>query len=362
VGAEAGGGARAGEGPVAIADAVSGARPGAGEAGRHGGGPLTPDAGRPVAPPTPAQLAAAARAVAGVVPRAVLLPSPSLLPAGSPASGLLAAESLGRAGSFKLRGVVATLAALPAGQPVVACSSGNHGLALGVAAAGAGVPATVVVSARADPAKVAGIRATGCDLVLHGDTYDEAERHALALAERTGARFLSPYNDPLVIAGQATAGRELVEALGDDLTIVVPVGGGGLASGVALGAGRAVTVGVEAERSPALATAVRAGRITRFQPGETLADALAGNLEPGAVTFPLVRDHVSALVAVSEDEIAAAMRWLLAAHGLVAEGAGAVAVAAVRAGRVPVRTARCVAMVTGRNIERRRYASVIAAG
>src|SRR5258706_2927872 len=122
-------------------------------------------------------------------------------------------------------------------------------------------------------------------------------------------------------------GRELVAGLGDDLTIVVPVGGGGLAAGVALAAGRAVTVGVESERSPAMSAALGAGRLTPIEPGETLADTLTGNLEPGTVTFPLVRDLVAAVVTVTEAEIADAMRFLHTEHGLVAEGAGAVAVA-----------------------------------
>jgi threonine dehydratase len=315
---------------------------------------------RHVLPPTPEQLAAAAEAVAGAVPRAPVLPSPLLLPAdGSAARGMLAVESLNEAGSFKLRGAVAALSALPGDRPVVACSAGNHGVAVALAAAGTGVGATIVVSRRADPAKIARIRRTGARLVLHGDTYDEAERHAIELAERTGAAFVSPYNDPMVIAGQATVGRELVEALGEDLTIVVPVGGGGLAAGVALACGRAVTVGAEAERSPAWSSALGAGRVTAIEPGATLADALAGNLEPGTVTFPLVRDRVAAVVSVTEAEIAGAMRFLHAEHGLVAEGAGAVAVAAARAGRVQVGTGACVAVVTGRNVDPGRYASVI---
>jgi len=305
---------------------------------------------------------AAAAAVARHVGRAPVLASPRLLPAGGGGRGLLKVESLNRAGSFKLRGAVAALAALPRGRHVVACSAGNHGLALAVAAAELGARATVVVSARTDPAKVAGIRRTGCDLALVGETYDEAERHAMELARDLGAAFVSPYNDPLVIAGQATVGRELAEELGQDLTIVVPVGGGGLAAGVALAAGTAVTVGVEAWRSPAMSAALRAGRVVTISPGPTLADALAGNLEPGTVTFPLVRDHVAEVVTVTEAEIAAAMRFLHAEHGLVAEGGGAVAVAAVLAGRVPVRTAACVALVTGRNIDPGRYAAVIGAG
>jgi threonine dehydratase len=315
---------------------------------------------RDVPAPTPAQLDAAAAAVARLVPPALVLDSPALVPAGTAGRGRIAVDCLNRAGSFKLRGAVAALSALPAGEPVVACSAGNHGLGVAIAAGELGLSATIVVSVRADPAKVAKIRATGSVLVLHGDTYDEAEAHALALAERTGAAFVSPYNDPLVIAGQATLGRELVERLGQDVTIVVPVGGGGLAAGVGLVAGRAVTVGAVAERSPAMAAALRAGAIVPVEVGDTLADALAGNLEPGTVTFPLVRDHVSAVVVVSDEDIAAAMRFLYTEHGIVAEGGGAAAVAAVRAGLVQVRTGACVAVVTGRNVDERRYASVIA--
>jgi len=303
---------------------------------------------------------AAAVAVAGRVPAAALVESPSLGPARGAGRVMLAVDTLNRAGSFKLRGAVAALSALPRGRAVVACSAGNHGLGVAIAAGELGIAATVVVSARADPLKIAAIRETGCALVLHGETYDEAERHALALAERTGAAFVSPYNDPAVIAGQATLGREVVDRLGMDLTIVAPVGGGGLAAGVALVATGAVTVGVVAERSPAMAAALSAGRVVPVATGETVADALAGNLEPGTVTFPLVRDHVQAVVAVSDAEIAAAMRFLYSRHGLVAEGAGAAAVAAVRAGRVPLRTAACVALVTGRNVDPARYASVLA--
>jgi threonine dehydratase len=315
---------------------------------------------RDVRPPTSAQIEAAAGAVARMVPRALLLDSPSLLPAGAAGRGLIAVDCLNRAGSFKLRGAAAALSALPRGHRVVACSAGNHGAAAAIAAGELGQSATIVVSVQADPAKVARIRAAGAEPVLHGDTYDEAERHAIALAERTGATFVSPYNDPVVVAGQATLGRELIERLGQDLTIVVPVGGGGLAAGVGMVAGRAVTVGVVAERSPAMSEAVRAGRIVPVEVGETLADALAGNLEPGTITFELVRDHVASVVAAGERDIAAAMRFLYAEHGVVAEGGGAAAVAAVRSGLVSLRTAACVAVVTGRNVDARRYAAVLA--
>src|SRR5215472_8918774 len=114
-----------------------------------------------------------------MVPQALLLDSPALLPAGAAGRGLVAVDSLNRAGSFKLRGAVAALSALAGGQRVVACSAGNHGAAVALAAGELGLPVTIVVSARADPAKLARIRACGAEPVLHGDTYDDAERHAI---------------------------------------------------------------------------------------------------------------------------------------------------------------------------------------
>lgn len=317
---------------------------------------------RQVPRPTARQMAAARAAVSRRLPPSPLLPSPSLLPGCGSSSdpALLKVDCLNPAGSFKLRGALAAIAALPPGGPVVTASAGNHGTALALAAAAVGSPATVVVSRRTDAAKLAKIRRTGCDLVLWGEGYDEAERHALELAAGMQAAFISPYNDPWVIAGQGTIGHELTVALGEDLTVVVPVGGGGLAAGVALAIGGGVTVGVEAERSAAMTAALAAGRVVGIEVGPTLADALAGNLEPDTVTLPLVREHVERVVTVSETEIAAAMRYLYAEHGLVVEGAGAVAVAALRAGKVRSRTAACVAVVTGRNVDPARYAEVIA--
>ena len=314
---------------------------------------------RTVAPPTPADLAAAAAAVAAQLRPTPLVPAPAL---GDDV--YLKLETLQPTGSFKVRGALAALSRLEPGRSVVTASAGNHGLGVAWAAAALGVPATVVVPANGSPAKIAALQALPVALEQHGAGYDEAELHALRLAE-SGAAYVSAYNDTHTIAGQSTIGRELDEQLAGPLTVICPVGGGGLASGLGLwAAGRADArvVGVEAEQSPAFARALAAGEITPIEPGETLADGLGGNIEPGSLTFALVRDHLAALTAVSEAEIAEAIRFLARAHGLVAEGAAGVAVAGVMTDRVAPGEGARVVVLTGRNIALPRLAAVLADG
>jgi threonine dehydratase len=270
-------------------------------------------------------------------------------------------ETLQPTGSFKVRGALAALARVGEDGPVVTASAGNAGLGIAWAASVLGVHATVVVAETASPAKVAALRALPVELIQHGSGYDEAEAYALSLE---GATYVSSYNDTGVIAGQSTLGRELDTQLTGPVTVAAPLGGGSLASGLGLwasGRAGAHVIGVEAGRSPALSTALAAGRITPFEVGETLADGLAGNLEPGAVTFELVRDHVAAVAQASEAEIEEAIRFLARAHGLVAEGAGATAVAAVLAGRVTGGNDPLVVVVTGRNIALPRLAAILGA-
>jgi threonine dehydratase len=307
---------------------------------------------RDVAPPTAADLEAAWEVV-----RARLAPTP-LVPA--PALGeqvWLKLETLQPTGSFKVRGALSALSRAGHDADVVTASAGNAGLGVAWAASELGVRATVVVAETASPAKVAALQALPVTLVQHGADYDAAEAHALSL----GGAYVSSYNDTGIIAGQSTLGRELPDG---PVTVVAPLGGGSLASGLGLWAAErgdgARVVGVEAERSPAFSTALAAGAITPFTVGETLADGLAGNLEPGSATFPLVRDHVAAVVQASEPEIEEGIRFLARAHGLVAEGAGATAVAAVLAGRVELGAERVVVVVSGRNIALPRLATVLA--
>lgn len=310
---------------------------------------------RAVAAPSRGDLDAAAEIVAARLAPTPLVPSPAL------GDGVhLKLETFQPTGSFKVRGGLAALSRA-AGEPVVTASAGNAGLGIAWAASALGVHATVVVAETASPAKVAALRALPVELIQHGADYDEAEAYALSLS---GARYVSSYNDTGMIAGQSTIGRELDVQLPGPLTVAAPLGGGSLCSGLGLwasGRAGARVVGVEADRSPALSTALAAGRIVPFEVGDTLADGLAGNLEPGAVTFELVRDNVAAIVQASEAEIEEAIRFLARAHGIVAEGAGATAVAAVMTGRVARGEEPLVVVVTGRNIALPRLAEVLAA-
>lgn len=277
---------------------------------------------------------------------------------------LLKLETCQPTGAFKVRGALNALASLPADTPVVTSSAGNHGLGIAYAARRLGKSATIVVPGTAAAPKVAALRRLGAELVSVGASYDEAEAHALQLVADTGAHYLSPYNDADVIAGQGTIGFELDAQLSGPLTVVCGLGGGGLASGLGLWASTrpdVQLVGVEAAASTAMSATVAAGHDVSVVVGETLADGLEGNLEPGSVTVGLVAKHVPTLVTVTEQEIAAAIRYLAAGRGVVAEGAAAAPVAAVLAGKVPSHGST-VAVVSGRNIAMPVFASILTSG
>ena len=307
---------------------------------------------REVETPGPHHMEAAWKAVREFLPVTPVVAAPQL------GEGVVAkVETVQPTGSFKVRGglaaVSATLARHP-GRAVVASSAGNHGLGVAFAASKLGARVTVVVPTGASAAKVSALRQFDVRLVLHGEGYREAETHALALAAQEGSRYVSPYNDADVIAGQATLARELAEQASGLGTVVVPCGGGGLLAGVVLGlAGTDVrVVGVESEASPSMSAALAAGGIVPINVEPTVADGLAGNLEPGAVTVRIaVENHVEVLT-VSESDIRSAMAFSAHKMGLVLEGAGAVGVAALRAGVVtPDSDGRTTAVIlTGRNV------------
>ncbi len=313
---------------------------------------------RDVAAPTRADLDAAWTVVARRLAPTPLIPAPAL-----GGNVHLKLETFQPTGSFKVRGALAALSRAGAG-PVITASAGNAGLGLAWAATELGVEATVVVAETASPAKVAALRTLPVTLVVHGSGYDAAEAHALELADG-GATYVSSYNDTGIIAGQATLGRELEAQLSGSATVVCPLGGGSLASGLGLWAAGhegVRVIAVEAERSPGVLDRAAGGGDHAIDVRDTLADGLAGNIEPGAVTFELVRDHVADVMSASEPELAEAIRFLARAHGLVAEGAGAAAVAAVLAGHVSSGDGPLVVVVTGRNIALPRLAEVLGAG
>lgn len=256
-------------------------------------------------------------------------------------------------GSFKARGALHALMRANIDRAVTA-SAGNHGRALAFAAKELGVALTVFAPRTAPSAKLDPIRRHGARLELR-DTYDSAERDAILFAREHGIPYVSPYNDPDVIAGAGTAGLEVIEDLPQVDLFVVPVGGGGLVSGIALaaetGAARPRVIGVEAAASPVFTSALAAGRLVEVDVGPTLADGLAGNAEPGSITFDLIRDLGVDVQRVGEDQIAAAMRGLLAHEAQQVEGAAAVGVAALLAAMIDVSGRRVAVIVSGGNVD-----------
>lgn len=270
----------------------------------------------------------------------------------------LKAENLQRTGSFKLRGAANKLARLAASperpRGVVAASSGNHGQAVAYAARAYGLPALVVVPEDAAPAKVAAARDFGAEVEACGRTSRERLARAAAVAEERGWAFVAPYDDVDVIAGQGTAGLEIVDQAQDVDVVLVPLGGGGLASGIATAvrarAPRARLVGVEPEGSNAHFVSRREGRRVELPRTDTIADGLR-KLAPGEITHELLQRLLDDVVLVSDDEILEAMRLLALDTKLVAEPSGAVTVAAALKGRGVKANERVVCVVSGGNVD-----------
>jgi threonine dehydratase len=311
-------------------------------------------------------LEAAQRAIADVAIRTPLIPSDEISElVGAPV--LLKAECLQRSGSFKLRGALAKIAALSLGgadrSAVVTASAGNHARALALAARTRGVECEVFMPRDAAVSKVAAVSALGASVHLEGDSVEDALELATARAGQTGAAFVHPFDDLDVIAGQATIGRELLEDVPDLARVLVPVGGGGLASGLGIALRRAGAhvelVGVQAEACAPLVRelALRGGcageepaRAGALAPGATIADGIAIK-RPGALTMTLLRECMQRALSVAEDEIADAIVFLAEHARLVAEGAGAVTVAALLGGHLEPVAATTVAIVSGGNID-----------
>lgn len=234
-------------------------------------------------------------------------------------------------GSFKYRGAHLATARRP-GRRVIAASAGNHGLAVAEAARRLGRPATICLPLVASRLKRERIMATGARLIEHGNSLEEATAYARALAGDEGLHYISPYNDPDVIAGASTLALELFEDVPDVVTAVVPMGGGGLASGFAVAAaltGRELDlVGCEPRRYASVGASLAAGQIVRVVHQPTFADGLAVNLEPSSITFDLLRRHLCHSVSLSEEELAAGTLALLVHESLLVEPAGAASVIA----------------------------------
>lgn len=253
---------------------------------------------------------------------------------------VLKAENLQRTGSFKLRGALNKVRAVAPGvEGVVAGSAGNHAQALAYAARAHGLGCVVFMPEDAPVSKVEAVRAFGAEVHARGRSVDECVGFAREHAERAAMVFVHPFDDLDVIAGQAGVGLELLDDVPDLMRVVVPVGGGGLASGVAVAAKR--------RRSNVSIVGVRAAA----GPGETIADGIAVK-QPGAITGPLLDSLLDDVVTVPEDDIAEAMVLLVERSKLIVEGAGAVSLAALMAGRVtPASRGSTVAVLSGGNVD-----------
>lgn len=278
--------------------------------------------------------------------------------AGAPTSIKL--ESAQVSNSFKSRGAFNAVLARRERSgtrrlPLVTASAGNHGRALAAASETFGLALTVFTPRDAPAAKLDAIRRHGAVLRAEGRDYDDAERIAKRFAADTGGEFISPYNDPDVVAGAGTVALEMFEDAPDLDLLVVPIGGGGLISGMGSVA-RHVNpgcriVGVEVAASCAFQTSVRAGRLVEIIPGPTLADGLGGNPDPDTITFPLIQRVVDDIVTVTEDELAHAVAWLVSFEHAIAEGAGAVGTAALLARRIAPLGRHAGVVLSGSNID-----------
>ncbi|MEX2212105.1 MAG: pyridoxal-phosphate dependent enzyme [Gaiellaceae bacterium] len=272
----------------------------------------------------------------------------------------LKAELFQKTGSFKPRGVLANLASLTPEQKhrgVIGISAGNHAQALAWGAAQEGIDALVVMWEGASAAKVAATRGYGAAVDLEAAGPAEAFPRLEQLMAETGRTLVHPFDAPLTIAGQGTVGLEILEDVPDVDTIVVPIGGGGLIAGIAAAAaGRARIVGVEPELSTAMSSALAAGGPVPVTP-TSVADGLSAPFA-GTNTLALVRAHVDRVVLVSEDEIAAAFRFLYERAKLACEPAGAVAVAALLAGKTG--GGKTVAVVSGGNVAAQTASAILA--
>ena len=270
---------------------------------------------------------------------------------------VLKAENLQRTGSFKIRGASAKLAALgeEAQGGVVVASAGNHAQAAALAARSAGVPCEVYMPAEASVSKAEATIGYGASVHLEGDSLDDCVLLAEARARETGLHFIHPFDDPAIVAGQGTLGLELIEDVDDLAMVIVPLGGGGLASGIACAidalAPQVRVVAVQAAVCAPFLDSHEGYRVAEVTGGSTLADGIAVK-RPSGITIGLIERHVDEIVAVGENEIADAIVMLLMRSKLVVEGAGAVGAAALMTGRItPPGSGTTVVVLSGGNVD-----------
>lgn len=269
----------------------------------------------------------------------------------------LKTENLQLTGSFKLRGAYYKISQLTdeeKARGVIACSAGNHAQGVALGATHNGIKSLICLPAGAPISKVEATKGYGAEVCLVPGVYDDAYAKAIELQKEYGYTFVHPFDDPKVIAGQGTIGLEILEQMPDVEAVIVPIGGGGLISGVAFAIKtlrpEIKVYGVQSSGAPSMARSLQEGHITHLSNVSTIADGIAVK-EPGINTFEMVNKYVDEVVTVSDDEIAAAILMLLETQKVVSEGAGAVSVAAAMFNKVPIKGKKTVCLVSGGNID-----------
>lgn len=301
-----------------------------------------------------ADILAARKVIAGVADATPFIPSP-FMTTRTGHDFLLKLENMQPIGAFKLRGAMNAVMNLPPETSgVTCCSTGNHGRGVAYAAARRGMRAVICMSSLVPKAKVDGIRALGAEVMICGTSQDDALAESQRLVETEGLVEISPFDDPLVIAGQGTIGLEMMEARPDVDTILVPLSGGGLAAGVAVAA-KSVNpgvrvIGVTMDRGAAMHLSIAAGMPVEVEEVPSLADSLGGGIGmANRLSFPLCRQYLDETVLVSEEEIRDAMQVLFYEDRIVAEGASVVGLAAILSGKLSPPDGPVGTIITGRN-------------
>ncbi|HJB26551.1 MAG TPA: threonine ammonia-lyase [Firmicutes bacterium] len=296
----------------------------------------------------------AKRVLDEVVRETALIPAPAINP---DAEIYLKCENLQLTGSFKVRGAyyrIANLTEEEKSHGVIACSAGNHAQGVALAAQKFGIGATICIPSVAPLSKIMATKSYGANVVLCDGVYDDAYAKAVEIQKNEGRTFIHPFNDEDVIAGQGTIGLEILKQLPDADAVIVPIGGGGLISGIAC-AVKAINpnckvYGVQAAGAPSMKESLDAGKIITLDSVNTIADGIAVKT-PGTRTFDICSQYVDEVVTVTEDEIAVAILTLIEKQKTVSEGAGATTVAAAMFNKVDIKGKKVVCVVSGGNID-----------
>ena len=266
-------------------------------------------------------------------------------------------ENLQHTGSFKLRGSgfkISQLSPEEKEKGVIACSAGNHAQGVALAASKCGIKSLICLPDTAPISKVEATKNFGAEVCLVEGCYDDAYNKALQLRDEMGYTFVHPFDDENVIAGQGTIGLEILNEVDDLDAVIVPIGGGGLISGIAFAIKslrpNVKVYGVQAAGAPSMYNAVKAGKIESLEKVSTIADGIAVK-KPGELTYELVNSYVDEIATVTEDEIATAILTLVEKQKMIAEGAGAVSVAAAMFGKFPIAGKKVVCVISGGNID-----------